>query len=177
MGRRIAGNQTGSRHPADFYPTHPDWTRALLAHVELTSDVWEPACGDGAMVRVLEEAGYEVRATDLAHGHDFLESELRAGSIVTNPPYRLLDEFVRQGLRRADRYLCLLVGWYYLAGGSRRVKELWRVSPPNLVIVLAERMVVNGSTSQFNHAWCVWDVASPAAEPVLRWHLVKEDNQ
>jgi hypothetical protein len=177
MGGRIAGHQTGSRHPADFYPTHPDWTRALLAHVDLTLDVWEPACGDGAMVRVLEEAGHEVRATDIADGKDFLESELRAGSIVTNPPYRLLDGFVRHGLRQADKYLCLLVGWHFLAGGSRRVKGLWRVSPPNLVVALAERMRVNGSTSQFNHAWCVWDVANPAAGSALRWHLVKEDNQ
>src|SRR5215210_5604055 len=102
MGGRIAGHQTGSRHPADFYPTHPDWTRALLAHVNLTREVWEPACGDGAMVRVLEKAGYEVRATDIAYGDDFLESDLRAGSIVTNPPFKLLDEFVHHGLSQAD---------------------------------------------------------------------------
>jgi hypothetical protein len=51
------------------------------------------------------------------------------------------------------------------------------VNPPNLVVALAERMRVNGSTSQFNHAWCVWDVANPAAGSALRWHLVKEDNQ
>lgn len=175
MGRRIAGNQTGSRHPADFYPTHPDWTRALLAHVDLTREVWEPACGDGAMVRVLERAGHEVRATDVATGHDFLGSDLRSGSIVTNPPYRLLDEFVRHGLRQADEYLCLLVGWHLLAGGSRRVKSLWWVCPPNLVVALGERMPVNGSPSQFNHAWCVWDVANPAEKTVLRWHLVRED--
>jgi hypothetical protein len=145
--------------------------------VNLTHDVWEPACGDGAMVRVLEEAGYEVRGTDIAHGHDFLESDMRAGSIVTNPPFSLLEGFVRHGLRQADKYLCLLVGWHFLAGGSRRVKGLWWVRPPNLVVAVGERMRVNGSASQFNHAWCVWEVANPAAETVLRWHLVKEDNR
>jgi hypothetical protein len=56
--------------------------------------IWEPACGDGAISKVLEAAGYTVISTDLVDrgyghgGHDFLKSETPLGrNIITNPPY------------------------------------------------------------------------------------------
>ena len=46
------------RQENDFYPT-PDWvTEALLNSVELRGPVWEPCCGDGSMVRVIESRGF-----------------------------------------------------------------------------------------------------------------------
>ena len=55
--------------------------------------IWEPACGDGAMSRILEAAGHTVISTDLVDrgygrgGHDFLaDHETMADHIVTNPP-------------------------------------------------------------------------------------------
>jgi hypothetical protein len=57
-------------------------------------DIWEPACGDGAISKVLETAGYRVVSTDLidrgygAGGHNFLKStKPLAKNIITNPPY------------------------------------------------------------------------------------------
>jgi hypothetical protein len=42
------------------------------------------------MVRVLEAAGYDVHATDIEQGQDFLDGDLtpgiRAAAIITNPP-------------------------------------------------------------------------------------------
>lgn len=181
MGR-IAGNGTSKegRHPTDNYPTDPRWTRALLGHVELRGSVWEPAAGDGAMVRALEEHRYEVRATDLTTGHDFLLTEDRAGTVVTNPPYKVLTEFALKGLRQADELLCLLVGWHLVAGGAKRVRELWRAHPPNRVVVIGERMVVAGAASQFNHAWVVWDLKRPkppGGRADLAWHLAKGEGR
>ena len=41
------------REGRDFYAT-PSWvTEALLRHVRLRGQVWEPCCGDGAMSTVL----------------------------------------------------------------------------------------------------------------------------
>ena len=87
-----------SRHPKraafEFYPTPPEATRALLSVESFEGDIWEPACGDGAISKVLEAAGYQVVSTDLidrgfgAGGHNFLKSSRPlAKNIITNPPY------------------------------------------------------------------------------------------
>ncbi len=82
------------RAPFEFYPTPPEATRALLSVESFEGSIWEPACGDGAISKVLIEAGYEVISTDLidrgygAGGHDFLKSSRPlAKNIITNPPY------------------------------------------------------------------------------------------
>ena len=76
----------------DFFPT-PRWaTFALIDNEKFKGDIWESACGDGSMSKVLEQTGCKVRSTDLFErgygeaGHDFLKATRRAGNIVTNPP-------------------------------------------------------------------------------------------
>lgn len=93
----------------DLYETPPAAVHALLDTVKLPGGaVWECACGPGAIVRVLNERGYRVYATDLvdyrspdqdAARVDFLfERQLPSvaaiGCIVTNPPFKLADQFV-----------------------------------------------------------------------------------
>ena len=77
----------------DYYPT-PRWaTFALIDNEEFRGDIWECACGDGAMSQVLEETGCPVRSSDLHQrgygedGVDFLQATQRTSNIVTNPPY------------------------------------------------------------------------------------------
>src|SRR5271168_1273626 len=49
----------------DFFPT-PAWaTYALIDNECFFGDIWESACGDGAMSRVLETTGRTVISTDL----------------------------------------------------------------------------------------------------------------
>ncbi len=95
------------RAPFEFYPTPPQATRALLSVEEFDGSIWEPACGEGHISKVLVSAGYEVISTDLiargygAGGLDFLrETQPQAKRIVTNPPYGrgLGDAFVRKAL-------------------------------------------------------------------------------
>ena len=95
------------RLPNEFYPTPPEATRALLSVEQFDGDIWEPACGDGRIAKVLTDHGHAVISTDLhAYGHgetgiDFLrERTARAKHIVTNPPYGwgLADRFVRRAL-------------------------------------------------------------------------------
>lgn len=106
----------------DLYETPPCAVRALLAVEEIPSGaVWEPACGPGAIVRVLRAAGHEVWSTDLVDydspdqdqaGIDFLLEHGAApyyvGSIVTNPPFKLADQFVRHALMLCPRVFMLL---------------------------------------------------------------------
>jgi hypothetical protein len=49
----------------DFFPT-PRWaTFALIDNEKFKGDIWECACGDGTMSRVLEKTGRPVYSSDL----------------------------------------------------------------------------------------------------------------
>jgi len=114
------------------------------------------------MADVIREYGYGVFESDIVTGTDFLTSDHRAESIVTNPPYRLLNEFVLKGLEQTDGILALLVGCHLLSGGSKRVREVWDPYPPSRILVIPERMVVNGSAS-LDYSWVA------AREPLGVW--------
>jgi hypothetical protein len=109
-GTQYARDDPVNRETHDFYPTWPAATKALLSVERFDGPIWEPACGDGAMSKVLEEAGYEVISTDLIDrgygegGRDFLmEWQPRAPNIVTNPPFRWAIEFVDRALHADHR--------------------------------------------------------------------------
>lgn len=88
----------------DLYETPPCAVRALLAVEPVPLTVWEPACGPGAIVSVLRNSGRAVIATDLVDWgcpysearRDFLlerEAPYGVPAIVTNPPFKLAEEF------------------------------------------------------------------------------------
>ena len=111
LARAGNGRDHLNQHPDGFYPTPPRGARALLARESFQGVLWECACGDGAISRVLEAAGFEVVSTDLVDrgygrgGHDFLADNVTlADHIVTNPPYGpargLAAKFVEHALTR-----------------------------------------------------------------------------
>jgi hypothetical protein len=110
------------RHPLaergdDLYETPPVGTEALLRVERLPHSIWEPCCGHGAIVNVLRRHGHHVLATDLVAygageaGIDFLmEHRLPPGieAIVTNPPFKLAEEFVAKALELCPLVVMLL---------------------------------------------------------------------
>lgn len=105
------GHDHLNQHPDGYHPTPPRGARALLARESFTGVLWECACGDGAISRILEAAGFEVISTDLVDrgygrgGHDFLaDNATLADHIITNPPYGpargLAAQFVKHALTR-----------------------------------------------------------------------------
>ena len=112
----------------DFFPT-PAWaTHALLENEHFEGEVWECACGDGAMSRVLESRDLPVISSDLYErgygesGRDFLTATRTAENIITNPPYNAAEAFVRVGLQRSRRKLafcCALPSWRAQTGPGR----------------------------------------------------------
>jgi hypothetical protein len=163
----------------DFFPT-PAWaTHALIDNEPFAGEVWECACGDGGMARVLAAAGLKVRATDLyprgygKTGVDFLRATTKADNIVTNPPYNAAEAFVAQGLKLSRRKLALLLRLAFLEGANR-ARTIFLKNPPSRVWVFSERITFymkgakkagSGTTA---YAWFVWDKdASPGTE--LKW--------
>src|SRR5260370_29670878 len=109
----------------DFCPT-PRWaTFALIENERFDGEIWESACGDGTMSRVLEETGQPVRSSDLYErgfgeaGIDFLTPRSTADNIVTNPPYNCAEGFVAIGIKFAKRKFSLLLRLAFLDCANR----------------------------------------------------------
>lgn len=170
-----------NREKDDFYPTPPSATRALLSVEQFEGDIWEPACGDGAISRVLEAEGYAVRSTDLVdrgYGEprvDFLmEWGGRVDNIVTNPPFKYAEDFAHRALATAGRKVALLCRLAWLEGKARR--RLFESTPLARVWVFSSRVPMNrngepmkkGTGGMIAFAWYVWDHAHDGP-PTLGW--------
>ena len=163
----------------DYFPT-PRWaTFALIDNEKFSGDIWECACGDGAMSRVLEETGCAVTSSDLFDrgygeaGHDFTVADRMADNIATNPPYNSAEGFVANGLKCARRKFALLLRLAFLEGANR-ANTIFSKSPPSRVWVFSERITfypagakVKGSGTTA-YAWFVWDRDAPSGTE-LRW--------
>lgn len=163
----------------DFYPT-PAWaTHALIGNEPFVGTIWEPACGNGAMARVLEETGCEITATDLydrgygTNGINFLKASNAADNIITNPPYNAASGFVRSGLNLANSKLALLLRLAFLEGADRQ-KTIFRDNPPARVWVFSERITfypagaIEKGSGTTAYAWFVWDKTS-IGKTELKW--------
>ncbi len=163
----------------DFFPT-PAWaTHALIDNECFKGEIWESACGDGAMSRVLESATAKVVSTDLFDrgfgeaGHDFLEPSFRSDNIITNPPYNAAEGFVRSGVGHSKKKFALLLRLAFLEGANR-ANTIFAEIPPSRVWVFSERITfypagaVQKGTGTTAYAWFVWDKdASTGTE--LKW--------
>lgn len=158
----------------DFFPTPPWATRALCEHViGLGGHIaWDPACGDGAMYRPLGEYADAVAASDVHNYgwdhvvHDFLQPYLPDGVgaaewIVTNPPFRLAEQFAMRALQIAEIGVALFVRSVFTEGVGR-YERLFRSHPPAAVAQFTERVpIVKGrldrqASSATAYAWFVW---------------------
>lgn len=163
----------------DFFPT-PAWaTHALIDNEDFRGDIWESACGNGAMSEVLKMTGNNVISSDLfdrGYGeanHDFLETWRGAPNIVTNPPYNAAEGFVRTGIDKAGSKFALLLRLAFLEGSNRQ-RTIFTDCPPARVWVFSERITfypagaVQKGTGTTAYAWFVWDKdASGGTE--LKW--------
>ena len=103
----------------DDFPTPPWATRALVTHYfdqsVADASVWEPACGRGHMAQVLHEYFATVRAGDIfdyGYGEvqDFLTGLAALRSVdwvITNPPFRLAEDFLARGRQVARKGVAL----------------------------------------------------------------------
>lgn len=172
----------------DDFPTPPWATRALLEYVlhARRSDFsnmscLEPACGAGHMSRVLKEYFGEVRSSDAydygyAPKRDFLNYPYEANAVdwvITNPPFRLAEEFVLRSLKVARRGVAILARTVFLESIGR-YEGIFLNSPPSTFAQFVERVpMVKGrldgkATTATGYAWLVWD-KSYNGQPRLSW--------
>jgi hypothetical protein len=113
------GRHSFAERKFDLYETPAAAVHALMRVEQLPHRIWEPACGPGSIAKVLRESGRFVVASDLhdwrcpssESGIDFLHQTRTpsgVGCIVTNPPFRLADQFVVHALLLVPQVFMLL---------------------------------------------------------------------
>ena len=128
-----------ARAKDDYYATDPKAVEMLLELEAFAPVIWEPACGEGHISKVLEAHGYDVISTDLVYRgfgdpdpFDFLDETLEdfTGDIITNPPYSKGLEFVSRALEsvRPGGKVAMFLKVQFLEGKQRG--EFYKQSPP-----------------------------------------------
>lgn len=151
------GTKDGStidRQKDDFYATDPKATKMCLdelgKYYDLSLlDVWEPAAGMGHISNVLKERGLNVvKESDIvdrgigATIENFLETDSmgNANAIITNPPYKISEDFYSHFLKIANQGdLYVFLGRIQWLEGVNRAK-LFKENPPSYVFVHSKRI-------------------------------------
>lgn len=160
----------------------PWGTRALMEHVIKPrfdkglglGSVWEPACNRGYMARPLAEYFEEVHTSDIfdyGGGHwigDFLyPTSFPNGRfdapewIITNPPFRLAEQFIGRACAIATTGIAMLVRTAFLESVGRH-DRLFKPNPPSIVAQFVERLpMVKGrmdrtASTATSYCWLVW---------------------
>jgi len=177
----LAGGNQGNRSSLDFYATPPETTEALFRVESFEGDIWECACGDGAMSQVIEKYNKcyssDIRNDNSIYGDggiDFLLAgeEFITNNIITNPPYSLASAFVRQGLRLSTKKLALFLRLNFLEGQGRY--SMFKNTPLKTVHVFCKRQtlhppgIVVRTGGIIAYAWFVWD-KEYSGRPYLDW--------
>jgi len=174
----------------DSFPTPPWAVRALCEKILLMSpnkkqwNCWEPAAGVGYMSRTLEEYFEKVYSSDIHdYGYckvnDFLEpgnAGTKVDFIITNPPFRLAEEFIHQAHRHARRLVAMLVRTSFLESVGR-YENIFKNNPPSEVAQFVERVpMVKGrldpkATTATSYMWLIWDKLHdiPSKQTELTW--------
>ena len=172
------------REAFDYYATDPKAVEMLLELEQFAPVIWEPACGEGHISKVLQAHGYKVISTDLVYRGfgdpeplDFLKETLEGfeGDIITNPPYSTGIEFVQRALEsvRPGGKVAMFLKVQFLEGQKRGA--FFKDTPPRTVYISRSRSscAKNGDFERFPdsaiaYAWYVWEKGF-TGDPVIKW--------
>jgi len=134
------------------------------------------------MVRPLAEYFGRVDAADAYHYgfapvRDFLTYPYEALShdwVITNPPFRLAEEFVERALTVARKGVAILARTVFLESVGR-YESIFSVMPPTKFAQFSERVpMVKGrvdpkASTATGYAWFVWEKEAQTNHPRLMW--------
>ena len=174
-GKNFSCNNNGKRKKSDFYETPYSITEHLLNMEKFNGVILEPACGNGAIVKVLIIKGKKVIFYD--REVDFFKETKTYKYIVTNPPFSLSYNFICKAKQIAKEKFCFLLPLSYLHGKKRfdfiysdKKFPLARVYIFTRSPLLGEKIRDDGkyNTGMMVYAWFVW-VRGHCSEPIIRW--------
>lgn len=182
-GLSIVGSSrlNGDRETDDFYPTPSYAVDELLKREVFSGNIWECACGEGDISDVFINNGFDVISTDLiSRGYgeqlDFLQSNLVADNIVTNPPYKLALDFVLKAKKQSRSKIAMFLKTVWLESEIRYDMFQDTEFPLKTVYQFSKRVTLyKGGVKMKNsgmiaYAWYVWD-RNYTGKPYIEWIL------
>lgn len=179
------------RHPEDWY-VEPEWCSKRLFEVEaFDEEVWDPSCGWGRIADAAEAAGYwcmrsdiEARCEGVVVRDFFAYTGPTPYDIVSNPPFKHADRYVKHALKISTGRVALLLPTVWSSGNRRSrwlettpLKREWKLAPrPSMPPgpVLEEGLKPGGGTKDFS--WFIWE-RGYEGEPQFGWLRRDDGNQ
>lgn len=169
------------RRELDFYPTPDEVTVALIEFLGIKNiSIIEPACGNGAMSKVLEKNGNKVFSSDLRDsgygigGLDFLSDDFKFqygeyNAVITNPPFNVAEKFILKALELSPIVAMVLKSQYWHAKSRF---GLFKDNTPAYILPLTWRpdFMGDGGSPIMEVAWSVWIAGNTSAiyQPLLK---------
>lgn len=182
MAQRVESNES-----LDDFPTPPWATRALIEEVLGVEEVkntscLEPACNRGYMAKPLKEYFSSVTSSDVydygfGEVKNFLDRGYEENSfdwVITNPPFKLAEEFVTEGLRIAKKGVAMLTRTVFIESVGR-YQRLFEPNPPTKFAQFVERVpMVKGrldkkASTATGYCWIIWTIKKEDGPPALVW--------
>lgn len=150
----------------DFFDTPAICTELLMRQEKFYGNILEPACGRGAISKVLSKkyGVINVISSDIEkYGYgiqrDFFDIS-KANNIITNPPYNIAEKFLEHALDIYSKKVCFLLRLDFLHGQNRY--ELFSRYPISRVYVFSKRIEFRPEKKRdfgggMTTAWFVWD--------------------
>lgn len=169
---------------ADQYPT-PKWcVTRLLERAHLPGGLWlEPCAGAGNIVRAVTDMRsdvmwsaseimpeYESELREACGGGsvemgDFFETAPRRyDAVITNPPYRMAQQFITRCMELSE-VVVMLLRVNFLA--SQRRSKFMREHTPDVYILPDRPSFTGKGTDSIEYGWFVWHGSQPRHEGKL----------
>jgi hypothetical protein len=181
----------------DFFKTkiRKRWWRRHLFRERVA--VWDPACGGGNIPAAFEAQGFEAIGSDIRdrfsehfigpinfltypHKLPTRHTDAPIEIIVSNPPYKHSENFIRRALSLKPRFVAILLPLSFLSGQARG-SGLFAEHPPRWVAYLSKRptMPPGNKIAELGDAafkggkicycWMIWDTKRPKAVTHSVW--------
>jgi hypothetical protein len=180
MGKNFScGNVKGQRKKSDFYETPYSITDHLLTNepFDFNKTVCEPACGDNAIVKMLELKWNKDKITFYDIEKNFLIQKEKYDYIITNPPFSLSYEFIQKAKMIAIKKFAFLLPLSYLHGKKRyddiycdKTYGLKKVYVFTRYPMLGDKLRADGKyrTGMMVYAWFVFENKYDK-DPIISW--------
>jgi hypothetical protein len=133
------------------------------------------------MSKVLKEYFGEVQSSDYDYGYgavrDYLKHPYKIDCcdwMITNPPFRLAEDFILKSLRLAREGVAILARTVFLESVGR-YERIFTHNPPTVVAQFTERVPIlkgrldKSASTATGYCWLVWKRKKRKTEPRLVW--------
>ncbi len=177
-----------NRSPHDYYITDPKAVKAILEREDLEGVILDPCAGNGGIAKFFKDINNffcsDIREDDdlypqAVKGIDFLKDydkkslALSPNTIIMNPPFNSILQFIKKALELADKVV--VFGRIQLLEGKERYKFFMK-NPPIRVYVFSDRISCIDPKTGWNtpaimcFCWFVWEKGFKG-KPTIQWIL------